>query len=190
MRKQAWRQCDYAPDGRLKEYDTEEAFLEFEEDRRQQGPSQAKYESNPRATVPTEQLALESAIAHAVANDGNETRVQLASVEDGMHERFDGLDDKFEALRREMQQNLQARPDQLQMMVELSAPSVTVSILNGLLVKANIACRGSKVQKARSCQYTSCRSSWPKRKILLWIQKLMTLEALLPQTWPLIAMLA
>ena len=149
MRKQAWRQCDYAPDGHLREYDTEEAFLQFEENRRQQGPSQAKYEKKPRATVPKEQLALEGAIAHTVAKDGNETRVRLASVEDGVHERFDGLDDKLEALRREVQHNMQPRPDQLQMMVELSAPSVSVSTLNAVLMKAQIVSEGPKVQKAK-----------------------------------------
>ena len=40
-------------------------------------------------TVPKEQLALEDSITHAVAKDGNETRVQLQSVEEGVHERHD-----------------------------------------------------------------------------------------------------
>ena len=89
VRKQAWRDCDYTQDGHLKEFDSEEAFLQFEEDRYQQGASQAHYGKQPRGTVPREQLALEEAITHAVAKDGNETRVQLQSVEESLHERHD-----------------------------------------------------------------------------------------------------
>ena len=44
---------------------------------------------------------------------------------------------------------MQPRPDQLQMMVELSAPSVSVPTLNAMLMKAKIVCKGPKVQKAK-----------------------------------------
>ena len=75
--------------------------------------------------------------------------MQLASVEDGVHERFDVLGGQVEALAREVQQNMQPRPDQLQMMVELSAPSVSVSTLNAMLMKAQIMRKGLKVQKCQ-----------------------------------------
>ena len=41
-RKRAWRECDYI-DGHLREFDTKDAFLAFEEERRAQGHSQAHY---------------------------------------------------------------------------------------------------------------------------------------------------
>ena len=89
VRKKAWRACDYTDDGHLRQFDTEEAFLAFEEERRVRGHSQAHYEKKPRDTVPEVQLALVEAITHAVAKDGNETRVQLQSMEEGIHERHD-----------------------------------------------------------------------------------------------------
>ena len=84
VRKTAWRACDYIDGGQLRQFDTEEAFLTFEEERRAQGHSQAHYEKLPRGTVPKEQLALEEAITNAVAKDGNETRVHLQSVVEGL----------------------------------------------------------------------------------------------------------
>ena len=89
VRKTAWRACDYIDGGQLRQFDTEEAFLTFEEERRAQGHSQAHYEKLPRGTVPKEQLALEEAITNAVAKDGNETRVHLQSVVEGLHQRHD-----------------------------------------------------------------------------------------------------
>ena len=56
---------------------------------------------------------------------------------------------EVDALAREVQQNTQPRPGQLQMMVDLSAPSVSIPTLNAMLLKAQIACKGSKVQKAK-----------------------------------------
>ena len=44
---------------------------------------------------------------------------------------------------------MQPRPNQLQMMVELCASSVSVSTLNAMLMKAQIMCKGLKVQKAK-----------------------------------------
>ena len=80
VRKKAWRECDYI-DGLLREFETEDAFLSFEEERRERGSCQAHYEKKPRDTVPESQLALEKAISDAVAEDGNATRVQLQSME-------------------------------------------------------------------------------------------------------------
>ena len=80
VRKKAWRECDYTDEGRLKEFDTEEAFLQFEEERSQRGPSQAQYEKKPRNTVPKDQLALEETITNVIVDDGNETRVYRTSV--------------------------------------------------------------------------------------------------------------
>ena len=34
VRSKAWRECDYTPEGHLREFDTEEAFLKFVDDRR------------------------------------------------------------------------------------------------------------------------------------------------------------
>ena len=48
----------------------------------------------PKDTVPKEQLVLEEAIARTIEKDGNETRVQPASVEDSLHERRAVLEEK------------------------------------------------------------------------------------------------
>ena len=34
VRSKAWRECDYTPEGHLREFDTEEDFLKFVDDRR------------------------------------------------------------------------------------------------------------------------------------------------------------
>ena len=70
------------------------------------GGRSAKYAAQPKSSVPEEQRAVCTAIADALQEDGNETRVQLASVEDSVHERFDALSGKVEALAREVQQNM------------------------------------------------------------------------------------
>ena len=60
VRKRAYRDCcDYTPDGRLLEFDTDEAFLAFEEARFNEGKSRVVCTSKPKSTVPREQLALE-----------------------------------------------------------------------------------------------------------------------------------
>jgi hypothetical protein len=58
VRKRSWRSCDYTEEGNLRELESEEAFLQFEEEN-QQGKRQAYYEKKPRGAVPKEQLALE-----------------------------------------------------------------------------------------------------------------------------------
>ena len=72
VRKKAWRDCDYENNGHLREFDETGDVLAFEEKRRADGHCQARYEKKPRGTVPKEQLALEEAMGHIVAKDGNE----------------------------------------------------------------------------------------------------------------------
>ena len=122
-------------------------FLWFEEDRYQQGASQAHYEKTLRATVPKEQLALEEAVTQAVAKDGNETSVQLQGMEECLHERLDCAERDMRKLVSKVEQNMQPRPDQIQMMVELSKQNVTT--LNAMLGKARIVCKGPKIEKAK-----------------------------------------
>ena len=75
---------------------TEAEVLAFEAARHEDGTgSKVKFWNKPRATVPPEQLALEAAIAHAVGEDGNQTRVQLAGVEEGIHARVDDMEKKL-----------------------------------------------------------------------------------------------
>ena len=83
VRMTSFRECDYMPSGLLREFSTEEDFLAFEEDRYMNGHSLAHYSKVPKSTVPMEQLALASAVRHAVEKDGNETRVQLQDMEEG-----------------------------------------------------------------------------------------------------------
>ena len=147
VRKRAWRACDYTEECHLKEFQSEMDFLWFEEDRYQQGASQAHYEKTLRATVPKEQLALEEAVTQAVARDGNETRVQLQGMEECLHERFDCVEREVRQLVSKVEQNMQPRPDQIQMMVELSKQNVTT--LNAMLGKARIVCKGPKIEMAK-----------------------------------------
>ena len=95
-RKRAYRDCcDCTPDGRLLEFDTDEAFLAFEEARFNEGKSRVACTSKPESTVPREQLALEylekeAAMNHdAVREEGNETREHQEFVAEGLHERHD-----------------------------------------------------------------------------------------------------
>ena len=80
---------------------------------------------------PSLHATTQAVVIDAVMSEGEQTRRDLST------------------LASAVQQNLQARPDQLQMMSELFAPGVTVSTLNALLKKANIVCTGSKAQKAK-----------------------------------------
>ena len=45
VRIQLFRDCDYTPDGLLIEFSSQEAFLQFEEDRYHQGEPTARYEN-------------------------------------------------------------------------------------------------------------------------------------------------
>ena len=97
VRASAFRECDYTEAGQLREFATEAEVLAFEAARYEDGTgSKVKFWNKPRATVPPEQLALEAAIAHAVGEDGNQTRVQLAGVEEGIHARVDDMEKKLD----------------------------------------------------------------------------------------------
>jgi len=114
VRKTAWRACDYTDAGRLREFDGKAAFLVFEEERRAQGHYQAHYENELRDTVPKEQLALEDAITHAIKKDGNESRVQLQRMEEGMHERHDEQQAALHQIRSHQRQVIQEMPQVVQ----------------------------------------------------------------------------
>ena len=93
VRKSAFREIDYDPDApdKLREFNTFDDAFAFDEERRLDGTGGRHAKPYPKAkdSVPKEQLALEKAITHVIAADGNETRVQLQRVEEGLHERHD-----------------------------------------------------------------------------------------------------
>ena len=92
VRTAAFRECDYTEAGELHEFVTEADVLAFETARYEDGTGyKVKFWNRPRATVAAEQLALEATVVHAVADDGNETRVQLSMVEEGIHTRMDAI---------------------------------------------------------------------------------------------------
>jgi hypothetical protein len=195
VRKRAWRCCDYTQEGHLKEFDSEEALLQFEEDRYQQGASQAHYEKQPRGTVPREQLALEEAITHAVAKDGNETRVQLQSVEESLHERHD----QQHALLGEIRAHLDSQS------AATLAPEVGVGVSNTVqaasaLHDSGVRCfysgaflwRSSRVPGAAGAQLSW--SIWDLLE-LLWNTKLCkhtfdeSCQAIVATSWPVLILL-
>ena len=59
VRKKAFRDCDYTPEGHLLQFDDEDGFVAFEEERYTSGEHQAHYSTKVRSTVPKEQLARE-----------------------------------------------------------------------------------------------------------------------------------
>ena len=102
VRAAAFRACDYTEAGLLREFGTEDAVLTFELDRYNDGSGyQVRFSSKPRATVPQEQLALQAALEQAVEEDGNQTRLQLTSVEEGLHARLDDISQRVDALRQQ-----------------------------------------------------------------------------------------
>ena len=98
VRKKAFRDCDYTPEGHLVQFDDEAGFIAFEEERYTNGQHQAHYSTKVRSTVPAEQLALDYIrTAEAMNNDaareeGHETRVHLDQTAEGLHERLDQHD--------------------------------------------------------------------------------------------------
>ena len=97
VRASAFRECDYTEAGQLREFVTEAEVLAFEAARYEDGTgSKVKFWNKPRATVAAEQLALEATVAHAVGEDGNQTRVQLAGVEEGIQARMDDMEKKLD----------------------------------------------------------------------------------------------
>ena len=102
VRAAAFRACDYTEAGLLREFSTEDAVLTFELDCYNDGSGyQVRFSSKPRATVPQEQLALQAALEQAVEEDGNQTRLQLTSVEEGLHARLDDISQRVDALRQQ-----------------------------------------------------------------------------------------
>lgn len=95
VRASAFHECDYTEAGQLREFATEAEVLAFEAAGYEVGTvSKVIFWNKPRATATPEQLALEDTIAHAVTEDGNQTRVQLAGVEEGMHARMGDMEKK------------------------------------------------------------------------------------------------
>ena len=64
------------------------------------GGRKAAHLPKPKDTVPKDQLALEKAVTHAVQEDGNKTRVQLANVEESIHGRMDELHNDVQDIQK------------------------------------------------------------------------------------------
>ena len=92
VRVAAFRACDYTPAGELNQFQCETDVFAFETARWEDGTGyKVRFLNRPRATVPAEQLAVE-AVGNVVTQDGNQTRVQLSVVDEGLHTRFDAID--------------------------------------------------------------------------------------------------
>ena len=90
VRKSAFRECDYTPEGHLWEFDTEDAVQAFEKARYEDGTGHnCKFWKKPKDTVPQKQLALDKSLKHAIKEEGNEIKVQVEQAAEGLHERFD-----------------------------------------------------------------------------------------------------
>ena len=100
VRVAAFRACDYTEAGQLHEFASESEVVAFEAERYNDGTgNRVRFMSKPSATVPPEQIALQTAVQHLVSVDGNETRVHLASVEEGLHVRLDDISQRLDALQ-------------------------------------------------------------------------------------------
>ena len=140
VRAAAFRACDYTEAGLLREFVDEDAVLAFELDRYNDGSGyHVRFSSKPRATVPQEQLALQAALEQAVEEDGNQTRLQLTSVEEGLHARLDDISQRVDALG---QQNppatsALAAPGDLQLMARVQK-SFKVARMNAILEECSV----------------------------------------------------
>jgi len=95
VRIAAFRACDYTPAGDLNQFQCEADVFAFETARWEDGTGyKVRFSSRPRATVPAEQLAVE-AVGNVIAEDGNQTRVQLSVVDEGLHTRLDAIDSRL-----------------------------------------------------------------------------------------------
>ena len=104
VRTAAFRACDYTDAGALRELAAEDEMLAFEAERYNDGSGhRVRFSSVPNATVPQEQAALHAAVQHAVAEDGNDTRVQLAGVEEGLRAHLDDISQLLDALQSRSQ---------------------------------------------------------------------------------------
>ena len=77
-----------------------------------------------------------------MAEDGNETRVQMASFEEGVHARLDDISRQVEALRTQGQAAppAQTAPGDTQLMARVQK-SFKVSRMNAILKECNVARR-------------------------------------------------
>ena len=95
VRIAAFRACDYTPAGELNQFQCEADVFAFETARWEDGTGyKVRFSNRPRATVPAEQLAVE-AVGNVVTQDGNQTRVQLSVVDEGLHTRLDAIDSRL-----------------------------------------------------------------------------------------------
>ena len=70
VRASAFRECDYAPSGALREFATEGEALAFDAARFEDGTGyRVRFSSEPKATVCPEQLALREAVRDAVVEE-------------------------------------------------------------------------------------------------------------------------
>ena len=126
VRKKAFRDCDYTPEGHLVQFDDEAGFIAFEEERYTNGQHQAHYSTKVRSTVPAEQLALDYIrTAKAMHNDaareeGHETRVHLDQTTEGLHERLDQHDAMLREIGAHQRGESQKAKELLEKQLELA----------------------------------------------------------------------
>ena len=90
VRRSAFRECDYTPEGYLREFDAEDAVQAFEKACYEDGTGHnCKFWKKPKDTVPRKQLALHEFLKHAIKEEGNEIKVQVEQAAEGLHERHD-----------------------------------------------------------------------------------------------------
>ena len=113
-----FREIDYDPEenDRLREFDSFDEAFAFEEECRVTGTGgrNARHYPKPKDTVPKVQLALEASLQHAIAADGNETRVQLADAEEHLHQRHDETQQQLATMCKQIDtltERLNARPE-------------------------------------------------------------------------------
>ena len=141
VRAAAFRACDYTETGLLREFTNEDEVLAFEADCYNDGSGyQVRFSSKPRATVPQEQLALQASLEQAVEEDGNQTRLQLTSVEEGLHAHLDDISQRLDAV---LQQNppatsALAAPGDVRLMARVQK-SFKVARMNAILKECSVA---------------------------------------------------
>jgi len=140
VRVAAFRACDCTEAGLLREFTNEAEVLAFEAERYSDGSGHwVRFMSTPSAAVPPEQIALQAAVQHSVSEDGNETRVQLASVEDGLHVRLDDISQRLDALLTHNPAAVPTRtsPGELQLMARVQK-SFKVARMNAILKECKV----------------------------------------------------
>ena len=140
VRTAAFRACDYTEAGLLREFANDDAVLAFELDRYSDGSGyQVKFSSKPKATVPQEQLALQASWEQAVEEDGNQTRLQLTSVEEGLHAHLDDISQRLDALRQPnaAATSALAAPGDLQLMARVQK-AFKVARMNAILKECKV----------------------------------------------------